>query len=191
MELQKAYDTWVPIKKNINNNTESLMRDYTFFIQELRGSKEKWADANSTLRLTYGQVEGSAPVDGMAYTPFTTSQGILDKFSTGNPDFEINNKLYDLLRKKEFGEYGVNGELPVCFTGSNHTTGGNSGSPALNGNGELIGINFDRTWESTMSDIYFNSEICRNVMVDSRYVLWVIDVYGGAGYLLKEMTLVK
>jgi hypothetical protein len=79
----------------------------------------------------------------------------------------------------------------VCFTGSNHTTGGNSGSPALNGKGELIGINFDRTWESTMSDIYFNSEICRNVMVDARYVLWVIDVYGGAGYLLNEMRLIK
>lgn len=191
MELEKAYDTWIPLKKNINNTTETLMRDYTFFIQDLRGDKEKWADANSTLRLTYGQVEGSAPVDGMAYTPFTTSQGILDKFSTGNPDFDINTKLYELLSKKDFGKYGVNGLLPVCFTGSNHTTGGNSGSPALNGNGELIGINFDRTWESTMSDIYFNSEICRNVMVDSRYVLWVIEVYGGAGYLLDEMTLVK
>jgi hypothetical protein len=94
-----------------------------------------------------------------------------------------------LLQNKEFGSYGVNGTLPVCFTGSNHTTGGNSGSPALNGSGEWIGINFDRTWESTMSDLYFNSEICRNVMTDARYVLWVIDIYAGAGHLLNEMTI--
>ena len=179
----------VPSKREFNTKHDQLMEKYVFLLEEMRGKKEKWCDANSTLRLTYGRVEGSAPVDGMAYTPFTTGQGILDKNSTGNPDFEINDRLKILLQKKDFGSYGVNGTLPVCFTGSNHTTGGNSGSPALNGNGEWIGINFDRTWESTMSDLYFNSEICRNVMTDARYVLWVIDIYAGAGHLLNEMTI--
>jgi hypothetical protein len=182
-------NTLVPAKREFTSKHDQMMEKYVFLLEEMRGKKEKWCDANSTLRLTYGRVEGSAPVDGMAYTPFTTGQGILDKNSTGNPDFEINDRLKMLLQNKEFGSYGVNGTLPVCFTGSNHTTGGNSGSPALNGNGEWIGINFDRTWESTMSDLYFNSEICRNVMADARYVLWVIDIYAGAGHLLKEMTI--
>jgi len=189
--LDEYYNkTLVPRKRQFNGLHDALMEQYVFLLADLRG-KEKWCDANSTLRLTYGKVEGSAPVDGMKYTPFTTGQGILDKNSTGNPDFDINEKLKGLLMSKSYGNYAVNGTLPVCFTGSNHTTGGNSGSPALNGNGELIGINFDRTWESTMSDIYFNSEICRNVMVDAHYVLWVIDVYAGAGHLLKEMQLVR
>jgi hypothetical protein len=182
-------NTLVPAKREFNAKHDQLMEKYVFLLEEMRGKKEKWCDANSTLRLTYGRVEGSSPVDGMAYTPFTTGQGILDKNSTGNPDFEINDRLKMLLKNKEFGSYGVNGNLPVCFTGSNHTTGGNSGSPALNGDGEWIGINFDRTWESTMSDLYFNSEICRNVMTDARYVLWVIDIYAGAGHLLEEMTI--
>jgi len=182
-------NTLVPAKREFTTKHDQLMEKYVFLLEEMRGKKEKWCDANSTLRLTYGRVEGSAPVDGMAYTPFTTGQGILDKNSTGNPDFEINDRLKTLLQNKEFGSYGVNGTLPVCFTGSNHTTGGNSGSPALNANGEWIGINFDRTWESTMSDLYFNAEICRNVMADARYVLWVIDIYAGAGHLLKEMTI--
>ncbi len=182
-------NTLVPAKREFNIKHDQAMEKYVFLLEEMRGKKEKWCDANSTLRLTYGRVEGSAPIDGMAYTPFTTGQGILDKNSTGNPDFEINDRLKMLLQTKDFGSYGVNGTLPVCFTGSNHTTGGNSGSPALNGNGEWIGINFDRTWESTMSDLYFNSEICRNVMTDARYVLWVIDIYAGAGHLLNEMTI--
>jgi len=95
------------------------------------------------------------------------------------------------LESRDYGNYGEGGELRVCYTGSNHTTGGNSGSPALNGSGELVGINFDRSWESTMSDIYYSPEICRNIMVDIRYVLWVIDVYANADYLLQEMKLMK
>lgn len=190
LALKNYYmNSLVPSKREFNAKHDQLMEQYVFLLEEMRGKKEKWCDANSTLRLTYGKVEGSAPVDGMAYTPFTTGQGILDKNSTDNPDFEINDRLKMLLKNKDFGDYSSNGTLPVCFTGSNHTTGGNSGSPALNGGGEWIGINFDRTWESTMSDLYFNSEICRNVMVDARYVLWVIDIYAGAGHLLKEMTI--
>ena len=149
-------------------------------------------DANSTLRLTYGKVEGSAPYDGMQYNPLSTARGILQKYVPGHPDFDMPERLVDLLQNEQYGDYANDdGELVVCFTGSNHTTGGNSGSPALDGNGHLVGINFDRSWESTMSDILFDGSRCRNIMVDIRYVLWVMDVYAGAGHLVDEMTLIS
>lgn len=149
-------------------------------------------DANSTLRLTYGKVEGSAPYDGMQYNPLSTARGILQKYVPGDPDFDMPKRLVELLEAREYGNYAnEEGELVVCFTGSNHTTGGNSGSPALDAKGHLVGINFDRSWESTMSDILFDGSRCRNIMVDIRYVLWVMDVYAGAGHLVEEMTLVS
>ena len=150
-----------------------------------------WSDANSTLRISFGKVEGSEPRDGELYKYYTTSDGILEKHRTGHPDFDLNPRLVELFSNKTYGAYAEDGELRICYTGSNHTTGGNSGSPALNAKGELTGINFDRSWESTMSDIMYNPEICRNIMVDIRYVLWVIDVYADADYLLEEMKLVK
>ena len=127
----------------------------------------------------------------MKYTWFTTMDGIVEKFNTGNDDFMIPERLKQLHKEKNYGKYGSNGNLNICFLGSNHTTGGNSGSPALNGDGLLVGINFDRSWESTMSDVLFDEEICRNIMVDIRYVLWVIDIYAGAGHLVDEMTLIE
>jgi hypothetical protein len=158
--------------------------------QQLLTKNKSWADANSTLRISFGKVEGSSPVDGQTYKYFTTTQGILQKASMGLEDYEISPKMQKLLETKDFGNYqDVDGTLHTCYTGSNHTTGGNSGSPALNAQGELTGINFDRSWESTMSDVMYNPEICRNIMVDVRYVLWVIDRYAGAGYLLKEMDI--
>jgi hypothetical protein len=167
-----------------------LMQQYTEGMMKMFPA-DYWSDANSTLRITFGKVEGSEPRDGEMYKFFTTSDGILAKNATKNPDFELNDRLQELFRKREYGQYAEGGELHVCYTGSNHTTGGNSGSPALNAKGELTGINFDRSWESTMSDIVYNSEICRNIMVDIRYVLWVIDVYANADYLLNEMKIVK
>jgi hypothetical protein len=153
--------------------------------------EKHWADANSTLRITYGQLEGSAPADGMLYTEHTTLDGVIAKYNTGNPDFELLPRMLELYESKEYGQYGQDGQLWVCFTGSNHTTGGNSGSPVIDANGNLMGLNFDRTWESTMSDYMFDPKRCRNVVVDIRYVLWVMDIYSGAKHLVDEMVLMK
>ncbi|MFM7104188.1 MAG: S46 family peptidase [Flavobacteriales bacterium] len=158
--------------------------------QQAMSQNQSWADANSTLRISYGKVDGSSPVDGQTYRYFTTSQGILQKAASGEDDYSISSRMRQLLQSKNFGQYkDADGTLHTCYTGSNHTTGGNSGSPALNADGELTGINFDRSWESTMSDIMYNPDICRNIMVDIRYVLWVIDIYAGAGYLLTELDI--
>lgn len=157
---------------------------YTMFPNE-----KHWPDANSTLRITYGKLEGSSPKDGMSYIEHTTVDGILEKFETGNPDFELLPELIDFFKKKDYGKYAQDGEMWVCFTGSNHTTGGNSGSPVINANGHLMGLNFDRSWESTMSDFIFDPSRCRNIAVDIRYVLWIIEKYAGADRLIKEMDL--
>lgn len=150
-----------------------------------------WPDANSTLRITYGKLEGSAPHDGMAYTEHTTLDGIVAKNRTGNPDFEVAPRMLELAKDRNYGGYDQNGELWVCFSGSNHTTGGNSGSPVLDAEGNLMGLNFDRSWESTMSDFMFDASRCRNIVVDIRYVMWVMDVYSGAKHLVDEMTIVR
>jgi hypothetical protein len=194
IESSALYDDF---NQNLRTKSAHFQKEIDFLMQKYVEGMMKmfpgdyWSDANSTLRITFGQVSGSAPRDGEMYKYYTTTDGILQKNATGNPDFEIQPKLKSLLEKKEFGKYGTNGELRVCYTGSNHTTGGNSGSPALNAKGELTGINFDRSWESTMSDITYNPEICRNIMLDARYVLWVIDVYAGAGYLIDEMNVIR
>lgn len=152
-------------------------------------NEKHWPDANSTLRITYGKLEGSIPKDGLSYTAHTTVNGILEKFETGNPDFELLPELVTFFKKKDYGSYAQDGEMWVCFTGSNHTTGGNSGSPVINANGHLMGLNFDRTWESTMSDFIFDPSRCRNIAVDIRYVLWIIEKYAGADRLIKEMDI--
>jgi hypothetical protein len=194
IESSALYDDF---NQNLRTKSAHFQKEIDFLMQKYVEGMMKmfpgdyWSDANSTLRITFGQVSGSAPRDGEMYKYYTTTDGILQKNATGNPDFEIQPKLKSLLEKKEFGKYGTNGELRVCYTGSNHTTGGNSGSPALNAKGELTGINFDRSWESTMSDITYNPQICRNIMLDARYVLWVIDVYAGAGYLIDEMNVIR
>ncbi|MEZ4937164.1 MAG: S46 family peptidase [Crocinitomicaceae bacterium] len=149
-----------------------------------------WPDANGTMRITWGKMEGSEPRDGMAYKPHTTLDGIYQKYMTGNPDFELSESLIKAIKTKNYGPYAQDGELWTCFTGSNHTTGGNSGSPVIDAEGNLIGINFDRSWESTMSDFMFDPNVCRNITVDIRYVLWVIDKYSGATHLVEEMKLI-
>jgi len=174
----------------LSDRIEAAMRKYVKGMMELEPERTFWPDANSTLRLSYGQVEGSEPRDAVLYEPFTTLDGVVDKYIPGDVEFDVPERLLALHAAKDYGRYGVNGTMPVCFTSSLHTTGGNSGSPVLNGRGELIGLNFDRTWESTMSDIQFDPEKCRNICVDVRYVLFIVDKFAGAKHLVDEMKLV-
>jgi hypothetical protein len=181
----------LPNARAFNKKMNELLKVYVEGKFIMFPEDKHWPDANSTLRITYGKIEGSSPTDGMKYTEHTTTDGILQKFNSGNPDFDLLPGLLDLYKKKDFGQYAQDGELWVCFSGSNHTTGGNSGSPVLDKNGYLMGLNFDRTWESTMSDYMFDASRCRNVVVDIRYVLWVMDKYSGAKHLVDEMKLMK
>ncbi len=181
----------VPVYKGFQAEVNKWMQVYVEGKYVMFPNDKHWPDANSTLRITYGQLEGSAPTDGMRYTEHTTLDGIIAKYNTGNPDFELLPRMLELHAAKNYGPYAQGDELWVCFTGSNHTTGGNSGSPVLDKNGYLMGLNFDRSWESTMSDYLFDPNRCRNIVVDIRYVLWVMDIYSGAKHLVDEMTLMK
>jgi hypothetical protein len=160
-------------------------------IMEMKKGQPLYADANMTLRVTYGKVEGYQPQDGVLYKHYTTLSGIMEKDNPEIYDYDVPARLKELYETKDFGKYEVNGEVPVCFTASNHTSGGNSGSPVVNAGGELIGVNFDRNWEGTMSDIMYDPEMCRNISLDIRYVLFIIDKFAGAGYLLEEMEIVE
>lgn len=153
--------------------------------------KKFYPDANSTLRITYGKVNGYAAKDAVLYDHYTYLDGVMEKYVPGDYEFDVPAKLIELHAKKDYGRYGINGKMPVCFIASNHTTGGNSGSPALDAYGNLVGLNFDRVWEGTMSDINYDASICRNIMVDVRYILFIVDRFAGAGHLLNEMKLVN
>ena len=179
-----------PKYDEINLRITALQRTYMKAQLELNKDARIFPDANSTLRITYGKVKGYAPKDATLYTPVTYLDGAMEKYIPGDYEFDVPAKLIDLYKKKDYGQYGENGKMPVCFIGTNHTTGGNSGSPAIDANGNLIGLNFDRVWEGTMSDIYYDPSICRNVMVDIRYVLFIIDKYAGANNLIEELKLV-
>jgi len=154
--------------------------------------KKYYPDANQSLRIAYGKAEGYSPSDATEYRWYTTIDGILEKNNSGNPDYEIPSRLKTLIETRDFGPYAdKDGNLRTCFSASNHTTGGNSGSPVFNGKGQLIGTNFDRNWEGTMSDVYYDINQVRNISVDIRYTLFIIDKFAGASHLVKEMTLVK
>jgi hypothetical protein len=189
--LNQLINSILPKYRIFNQQMEESLKVYVQGKYELFPTEKHWADANGTLRITYGALEGSAPTDGMMYTEHTTTDGILAKYRTGNPDFELLPDMVEKFKNKDFGPYAQDNELWVCFSGSNHTTGGNSGSPVIDGEGRLMGLNFDRSWESTMSDYMFDPDRCRNIVVDIRYVLWVMDKYAGATHLVDEMKLVK
>ena len=190
--LSDSFLTYVnPKYEEINLEIAALQRTYMKGILELSPKDARiFPDANSTLRVTYGKVKGYEPRDAVYYQPVTYLDGVMEKYVPGDYEFDVPEKLIDLYNKKDYGQYGENGKMPVCFIGTNHTTGGNSGSPAIDANGNLIGLNFDRVWEGTMSDIYYDPSICRNIMVDMRYVLFIIDKYAGAKHLVEEMELV-
>ncbi len=190
-ELSDKYTKEIaPKYDEINLEITALQRTYMKAQLELNTDSRIFPDANSTLRVTYGKVKGYEPKDATVYTPITYLDGVMEKYIPGDYEFDVPAKLIDLYKTKDYGPYSENGKMPVCFIGTNHTTGGNSGSPAIDAHGNLIGLNFDRVWEGTMSDIYYDPSICRNIMVDIRYVLFIMDKYAGAKNLISELKLV-
>ena len=175
----------------INDELQKLNRDYMSALMEFDKEKVFYPDANSTLRLTYGTVKGYFSKDAVYFTYYTTLKGIMEKDNPEIYDYNVPEKLRQLFKTKDYGRYTQNGEVPVCFIANNHTTGGNSGSPVINADGQLIGVNFDRAWEGVASDLSFNPEQSRNISLDIRYALFIIDKFAGAGYLLKEMTIIE
>ncbi len=202
MQIDPTYQTYLSIKKvldenispaynALNDQLQPLQQKYMAGLMEAYPEQRFWPDANSTLRVTYGQVESYEPRDAVTYKTKTYLEGVMEKYVPGDYEFDVHPKLIDLYNRKDYGDYAENGKMPVCFIASNHTTGGNSGSPAIDAYGNLIGINFDRVWEGTMSDLYYDRSICRNIMVDVRYILFVIDKFAGAGHLVREMEVVR
>ena len=180
-----------PELNSINNEILRLNKNYMTVQMEFDKERVFYPDANSTLRVSYGTVKGYLSKDAIWFSCYSTLKGIMEKNNPDIFDYDVPDKLKDLYQKKDFGRYTQNGEVPVCFIGNNHTTGGNSGSPVINAYGQLIGVNFDRAWEGVASDIAYNPEQSRNISLDIRYALFIIDKFAGAGYLLKEMTIVE
>lgn len=178
-----------PELARLNGEIQKLNRDYMTAQMEFDKEKVFYPDANLTLRVTYGTVKGYVSKDAVYYTHYTTLKGIMEKDNPDIYDYDVPEKLRQLYKTKDYGRYTQNGEVPVCFIANNHTTGGNSGSPVINADGQLIGINFDRAWEGVASDLAYNPEQSRNISLDIRYALFIIDKFAGAGYLLKEMTI--
>ncbi|MBE0674086.1 MAG: S46 family peptidase [Bacteroidales bacterium] len=174
----------------INSEITRLNKVYMAAQMEFEPERRFYPDANSTLRVTYGEVKGYDSRDAVYHQHYTTLKGIMEKDNPNIYDYDVPQKLRDLYAARDFGRYTQDGEVPVCFIATNHTTGGNSGSPVINAEGHLIGVNFDRAWEGVASDMAFNPEQSRNISLDIRYALFIIDKLAGAGYLLDEMILV-
>jgi hypothetical protein len=181
----------LPVSETSEYKLSKLNRLYMQAIMKFEKDKLLYPDANFSLRLSYGKVDNYMPSDGVKYLHYTTLKGIIEKDNPEIYDYKVPAKLKELYEKKDYGEYAENGEMHVCFTASNHTTGGNSGSPVINGDGYLIGVNFDRNWEGTMSDIMYDPDMCRNISLDIRYALFIIDKFAGAKYLIDEMTIIR
>ena len=170
---------------------DSLQRIYMKGIMEMEQGKLLYPDANFTLRVSYGKVEDYYPRDAVHYDYQTKLKGVIEKDDPSIYDYVVPQKLKDLYRDKDYGPYGLDGTMNVCFIATNHTSGGNSGSPVMNAEGQLIGLNFDRNWEGTMSDIMYDPSVCRNITLDIRYCLFIIDKFAGDKRLVDEMTLVR
>jgi Peptidase S46 len=181
-----------PTYGELQAKISNFQRIYMKAQLEMLPERRFYPDANGTLRLAYGKVEPFAPRDGMTYKAQTYLEGIMEKYVPNDPEFDVPQRLQDLYKTKNYGQYAdKTGRLPVAFIGSNHTTGGNSGSPVFDARGNLIGLNFDRAWESTMSDISYDLKYCRNIMLDTRYLLFIIDKFADAPHLVAEMKVVK
>ena len=200
-EFASEFSRWYtsdikPVTDRLNQDLQLAYRDYMrgqmVYCRTQRVPKAFYPDANLTLRVAYGQIKGYQPADATYYLPSSTIKGIMEKDNPDIFDYNIPQRLRDIYAAKDYGLWAdASGEVPVCFIATNHTTGGNSGSPVINADGDLIGLNFDRVWEGTMSDIVFDPEICRNISLDVRYVLFIIDKVADADHLIEEMTLVN
>jgi len=173
-----------------DNDLTTGRRLWIAALRDMAPKKTLYPDANSTMRLTYGTIEDYDPRDAVTYKYYSTLQGVIEKYKPGDYEYDIPQRLIDLNRKQEFGRYASSkGYIPVCFLTTNDITGGNSGSPVLNAHGELIGLAFDGNWEAMTGDLAYETELQRTIAVDIRYVLWIMDVYSGAGHLVNEMTI--
>ena len=182
----------VDLNNQIADMQRVFMRGQMEYYTDENPDKRMYPDANFTLRVTYGKVGGFSPRDAVTYKHFTTLDGIMQKENPDIYDYVVTDRLRELYENKDYGRYAdKDGSMHVAFIAGNHTTGGNSGSPILNADGHLLGLNFDRTWEGTMSDLIYDPSICKNISVDIRYVLFIIDKYAGATRLVDEMTIVE
>lgn len=187
--------------KEINDQQKKAQHDemfnrghrlYVAGLMEMNaGERPLYPDANFTMRMTYGQVLPYRAADAVFYNYYTTLSGVMDKEDASNPEFVVPDKLKELWKNKDFGRYAFKGDIPVAMLSNNDITGGNSGSPVLNDNGELIGLAFDGNWEAMSGDIAFEPDVQRTISVDIRYVLFIIDKFAGASNLIHEMTIVE
>ena len=194
---KSAYDQYIALNQSLPqdkmDNLQRGIRDFTDGILQINNGKKLMSpDANSTIRLTYGNVMSYDPRDGVSYHYYTTMKGVIEKEDPENAEFNVPARLKELYAKKDFGRYtNKNGELPTCFITNNDITGGNSGSPVLDADGNLIGLAFDGNWESMSSDVMFEPDLQRCICVDIRYVLWMVDKFGGATNLINELCFAK
>ncbi len=190
-EFKKHYQSLIaaPLEE-LTAEINLLYRSYMKGQMEFDTARTFFPDANSTLRVSYGQIDGYSPKDAVYYKPFSTLDGVMQKDNPEIFDYNIPQKLRDIYAAKDFGRWELNGTVPICFIATNHTSGGNSGSPVIDAEGNLMGINFDRVWEGTMSDIVFDPDICRNISLDMRYVMFIIDKVAGCHRLLDEIEVI-
>ncbi len=190
-----VFDNYVQTYMKLSDNTDklnTLYRKYVKALMEKDTARVFYPDANLTMRVTYGQIKGFEPADGIRYEYYTTLDGIMEKENPDVYDYHVDPRLKQLWQNKDYGRYAnKEGKLPVAFIAGNHTTGGNSGSPVINADGQLIGVNFDRVWEGTMSDLYYDASRCRNISLDTRYFLFIVDKFAGANNLIEEMDIIE
>lgn len=192
---RSKFDKYTALAEQMGQLPEELAllhKTYIRGLEEMKLPAPSYPDANFTIRLTYGNVKPYSPKDGVFYKYYTTTDGILEKENPQDREFVVPAKLKELIEKKDFGRYAMpNGDMPVCFLSTNDITGGNSGSPVLNENGELIGCAFDGNWESLSGDINFDNDLQRCINLDIRYVLFILEKLGNCGHLINEMTIVE